>query len=816
MNTTQQRNYYKIFTGTNQEDGYEKIHLGYESENTEITFKKDATTHFHIPFFANQTPIAESSIISDGAIAGPIPAFADRVFKKQGNYSNSTPWGPTTDVNKDGTWLCSWLYALSSDPPQWMDRYYNPGRLAYKEALEGKANTNDYIKNDPLYYDIPSTLTFEPGVLYQYFHQGEKTVNNVITTFAGKDGDRLRLNIDDWSANNKDTSIYNNDVFINVTEEEAVASIVDLNYQDRKALSFTNKNFVNCKVIYNPSYNLTNEFTLSFWVNNNNWSNATGTQLVGNFQKGGYGVFYDNLHYNPFFVVPENTYGHLFFFNQDGNFYNDRNTQIVLGEPASPISVNINSNTEVIVIDSLNNTVLKYNHLGDILTYGKNNLGEIISLSGAPQLSIIDGNDNTTIITTLGTYLFDKDLIIQSFDSSTLARYTPNLQVAYNANGILIKENDCIDLKFDTYNNKWSINTNKQLKCNDTIVQTLTGYECSSFGIDPENNIWALVHPNKILKIKNKNKSILATYEVGVLDSQDSNKNIGFIRSYDRNTDSFIWYAVIYHNYEKVLYQVTLDGKIFRSINLLQKLNVQEPATALQDKDLLTFTGKGDFTGYDRRRIFNKITYNNNPQIHFKISLKTPNRSIPGSTYKLSVPVHYLTNNTWHLITVTAKANQINLFLDNYLRDTITYANNLTLNYEYQNDLYIGSPNGNSDNLNNEIGSTNVLWNGYIDTVRIYDYAIDPDFIQFFVKEKIIFTDLIWNIPTAPLQYVEIIDRFFKHRMPGSKSKFFNLKIAGSKITDPITRSQIERDIKQTVERIKPVYTDLFRIEWID
>ena len=40
MLNLQQRNYYKIFTGTNQTGGYDKVHLGYEAKTVEVVFKK--------------------------------------------------------------------------------------------------------------------------------------------------------------------------------------------------------------------------------------------------------------------------------------------------------------------------------------------------------------------------------------------------------------------------------------------------------------------------------------------------------------------------------------------------------------------------------------------------------------------------------------------------------------------------------------------------------------------------------------------------------------------------------------------------------
>jgi hypothetical protein len=141
---------------------------------------------------------------------------------------------------------------------------------------------------------------------------------------------------------------------------------------------------------------------------------------------------------------------------------------------------------------------------------------------------------------------------------------------------------------------------------------------------------------------------------------------------------------------------------------------------------------------------------------------------------------------------------------------------NLDLNYEFKNDLFIGSPCGKTDNLNKEINSTSVIWNGYIDTVRIYDYAVEAKFMLFFVREKILATDITWNIPTAALQYVEVIERFFKHKMPGSKSVFFNIKLSGTSITDTALRKRIEEDIKIAVLQLKPAYAELLKVEWME
>jgi hypothetical protein len=817
MENIQQRNYYKIFTGTNQADGYDKIHLGYEAETSEIILKKDNTTFLHIPFFANTQNLSDSTLIADGAIPGPIPALADRIFKKLGGYGNSTTWGSTTD-REDGTWLCSWLYAVSSEPPQWLDRYYNPGRLAYEEALEGRAEFTDYIKNDPIYYDIPSTLTLEPGVLYQYFHNGEETALSAVETFAGVGRKNLRLNIDSWSHTPLDDSIYSNTVTIGNFNPAWVVDVYDPGYRDRSSLSFDNNNFIDCRVTYSPSYNLEDEFTLSFWTFNKSWANATSTQLVGNLNKGGYGVFYNNLNNNPYFVIPENFYGHLFFCNQEGNVYNDKNVEITLGTPVNPISVNINSNSEIVTLDATNFRLFKYNHLGDVITTSKVlSSGDNYPIPGIPKLSIIDRDDNTIVITTSGTYTFDKDLLIRTVTS---AGYGYKEQVAFDTTGNLVRELSCIDIKFDSYNNKWVIKEDGNLYCNDVLYKQLTEnnlkFGCTNLAVDPENNLWVLADSNLIYKINTKYKTVIDTYEVGVQHDSIDEKNIGFIRSYERATNSFTWYAYIVHNFEQTLYQVTLNGYILRDTLLTQKLNILDVATALQNKELLRFTSKGDFTGYEWRRIFNKVLYNNNSQMQFKVAVKTPNKKLPNSIYTLSIPINYFLNDFWHLITVTLKNHKINIYVDNYLRDSLPLPGNIDLNYEFKNDLFIGCPCGKSENLNTEIVSTAVIWNGYIDSVRIYDYAISSEFIQYFVREKTYATDIIWNIPTAALQYVETIDRFFKHRLPGAKSVFFNIRLSGTKITDLSVRARIENDIKLAVQKIKPAYAELLRVEWLD
>lgn len=812
----QQREYYKIFSGSNQEFNNEKICLGYEATTTEINFPKDETTFFHVPYFAETQNIQDSSLVGAGAIPGPIPAAADRIFKKLGGYGNTTPWGEPQQ-RQDGTWLCSWLYAVSSEPPQWLDRFYNPGSLSYDDALKQGVNfLNLYTKQDPVYYDVPSTLTLESGVWYQFFHQGEKTATNFVNTFAGNDKTRLRLEIDDWGclcpnrSEPIDKSIFNNRVTIENFKLDWINTETPAGYSDRNSLSFNNNDFLDCRVIYNEEYDLENEFTLTFWVKSYDWLESPSTQFLGNLNRGGFSLFFDNLKYYPFFVVSETTYGHFFLFNQEGQIYTEKNSQIVLGQPVNFFNTHINSEGLLIGIESTTSRVYKYNHLGELVTLCRDVNNNFVTMDGEPKLSILDKDNSTIVITTSGTYTFDEDLILTSYLSSD--PYTPNEQICFTYNGELFRQTNCRDIKFDANNVKWHIDLTGKIFYNDTPFTEITN--ATNLHIDPNNNVWVLADGNRVYIIDSFTKLILKDFFVGVNTLSPNVKNISFIYSYIRSTGVKEWYALIYHNFEKTLYQVTLDGVIKTAVFLPQNLNILETETARQDKEALTFLAKGDFTGYEWKRVFHNVLYKNNIQIQFKIAVNPPTVLNRNTIYKVSVPAQYLTNNDWHLITATYKNNKLSLFVNNYLRDSIEISPELDINYLYKNNLFVGCPTGKSENLNKEINSQALIWDGLIDTVRIYNYAIEDNLIQFFIKEKILGDDITWNIITAPLQYVESIDRFFKHRVPGHKSNYFNIKINQSEITDPNLKELVETHIRAALLEIVPTNTELLNIEW--
>ena len=800
---TPQREYYKIFTGTNQHDGYEKIHLGFESHTKEITLKKDQSTYLHIPHFTTTHPLSTSSLIRDGAVPGPIPAMSDRILKKQGGYSSTTHWGATSP--RDGTWRCSWLYQGDDiTPPQWLDRYYNPGYIDFNAALLGGPLM--YINTDPVYVDVPSTLKLEPGTWCQYFHIGEKTAEEFLDTLSGPDKKHLRLHINNWSSKTTDSSIYKNSVVIENFNNNWVKTTNIPEIADKSVLSFENTDNVNTYVVYNSAYNLQNEFSVSFWCYNKDWAQSPTTQIIGNLDIDGYGVYIDNLDDQPCFVLPEKRLGHLVYFNQESEHYFSKTLKTTTTITSLINTVNFDGNKDIIVTDDgILKRLLKLNHTGDILSTAE--------LTGSPKLTIIDKHDNTYVVTDRGTFIYNTDFACIS--SNFTKPYIFNEHLYYNLSGDVIREQNTLCVKHDFKSQKWRVTAQKQLLVNETAVSTLSGITgITTLAIDPNDNVWLMQDTGKVTIVDTTTKEIINTLTINTDNSVSNLNQISFIRTYHRDKQQKNWYALIYIDTEKTLYRVTFSGKITKTVFLQTKISLPQDKEVFRDE--LNFSFIGDFTGYEWNRIFNNVFYKNKPQIHFKIGARNLGNTQKNKIFKASADIDTFLPDTWNYIICTYKNNTLNLYINNDIKGEGYVDVNYKLIYTKKNNLYIGSPTGTSSNKNNELQTTSLIYNGLIDDIRVYDYKLEKEFLTLFTRAKIIGKDMIWNVETDDVQYIEEVERFFKHKLPGSKSTFFRIVLAGAKVTNLQTRAIIESNIRAIVNKTKPVYTELIEIVWYD
>jgi hypothetical protein len=108
-----------------------------------------------------------------------------------------------------------------------------------------------------------------------------------------------------------------------------------------------------------------------------------------------------------------------------------------------------------------------------------------------------------------------------------------------------------------------------------------------------------------------------------------------------------------------------------------------------------------------------------------------------------------------------------------------------------------------------------MIFNGYLQSIKLYNRCLTQDELTLLVRSNVVGDDIYWNLHTPKVQYVEKIERMFKHKLPGSKSPFYRIKLSNLSITDPVIRALIEEEIKKIVSEINPGYVDFLEVQWL-
>jgi len=775
------RIYNKLYINKNREDTSENLKLGYQHEEREIVLKKNQETSFHIPAYTTPILLTETNLIANGAVAGAFPAASDRIFKSLKNYGNQTQHGSPTASIADGTWFCSWLYKNpTTGIVQWIDRFYNPGKFDYSVATNELLEQPPYIKLDPIFRDIPSQMVLEPGVLYRYFHQGETSFDNLLTTFEGNSSEHLKLHLLNWGQDQVDRSLNQIPVIINSQAPyDTLYPKVNVPKKNiNPIINFTYQFNTECYLNYDSSYTPTNEFTWTCWSYSDNWQNNVSTQLIGNFStRGGVGIFLDTLETYPYITIPETTYGHVLMINQFGTVFTDKFLQ-KNNAPVNPCCFAIDSNDHVIVCNKDSSGVIsKMDHTGQIIRTTKNIADPstlfVFSSSGELPKQVICGkNDDFYVITNQSVYVFDNNLKLkqtlpQVIGNNTKAAFAYDIKKDTDE---LVLTDNVFDVKF-VENVKWTINTDGHLYKDSVLMQEFAD-EASAMSIAPDGNIWIL-HGNSGMSIFSTiDNTIIKRANVGFyVDRTGAKRNISFIKRINPFGVQQ-WYCLLFYSKEKRLYFYDLDMDYVSSTDLSSLFSRDIIQKFKQNPNNFSFLSEGDFTGYERKRIFNQLSpYNNKPQIVIKASAKDLSKDGQFYTiFKKHFPIADWNENSWQHLVLTYKNKIFELWSNAHKLTTLRLGGQHEIVYEMQPLFFIGSPTGNSLGFNTELKRQTCIFNGKIGDIRIYDYAMQTPNIDIFVKACVVSEDLYWPMNIPLTQYVEQIERMFKHKLPGAKS----------------------------------------------
>jgi len=856
------REYKRLFTGSNQKYGNDNITLGYESYTTDIVLQADNITYFHIPynFFPFiQLNINDSGLIEAGSIAGDHPLKADKVFKKLTNAESTSPFGVVTD-EADGYFLCSWLSGNwdVNTKPVWMDRYYNPSKISFFSAL----TTNPFqaitytsqaeclftsvanILGHVDVFDKPSDLIFEPSAYYAYHHYGKSGVQKYVNS------------LEPFSISDNFNSYLNTDytpVITNNLVPSTSAYVFDGNrYAITKSLSAIQNN---------------GQFTLSFWGSNEDWTVPFAEQIIGNYSSDGFGIFNQNIITPTLFV---NSITGTYVLNSD---LKRIKTIQYGGDTVYNVIKFLHTDDYYVMFNSGN--FARYNSIDDAIKniydvrlqyaktidYTQSTLYVVCSAKQysttqsdqfilAIDLPTMTVDDITQDLLNYETAVFANDsnagwdwnqpAIISLNNASTVDYYDKKL---YLTPGVVSRRVDdtIYYLKDGDTIAQWSQITNATVNAVTTAFKSYNS-GIIDFNIDFDGNFWILDNNNSYYKFTPAREFVLSgtttnnsffNYKIGftadlingeykeqVLLMQQGSLNI------PPNPFSNYNYNIITNDTPALNfvtdYGETMYASLYRSLSapglLLSILDTK--GQVLSSNTYISLTGSSfEPTNSEYLRKIVSVQYPTP-----SLNVKTVMTNVYNSDDKYSTDIIYsltaLDPGMHHFAVRVDTYNGVNtLFIDGQKIGIVQYPprkyhfNNfgnrpfLAGTAVYKNSIplfnYLQKKEGLAVNLT-------------MSNVHVYNSALVDADIAMLAREQMGINDIHFNVPCGRRNYLEEVERYFKATVPGSKSTYYNLNIKNSGIYNKGLQTALGQRLITKLNELAPVHTQLNNINWIN
>lgn len=777
-NDINHRNYKKIYTGSNQSYGFNNIFLSYTASLDKLTFQPNVITYFHYPYDSDQMFLSASCLISRGAKAGDVPMNSDIISMDRYGYDLFNSSGSVSS-NYNGTFLCSWL---SSDGDScgcnsvWMERWYDPNNVTQGDAYITQVSTSSSTS----IWDISSSMEFIPKVRYYYDRLGTDR-NTIYVNSLSTD---LKLFYDTWTEVLEDSSENDNDGFIK-------------NYDgDSEVFELSGDVFAYIPIT-DSLLETSDEITTSISVYKDKWDCGVNSQLIGNYNNGGWGLFY-NTGFNNSIITIGDIDGFIYSFNSEGTriFEKSINNDSYLNVEIDQVMTDLNGDRWF--LDKFNNKVYKLNSndiLSEVINFPVSHTIEKIQISSTNDIYILDTfNDKIYIHDNNGVYLSST-----SVPSTATNFELDNTDAIHYSTGHLMST--------DEDNNVYKAFGSNLYK-NDKILYHFSE-KISDFKLDSNGNIWLIYSGNYLVKLTTDG---VLLFEKQITDflSEETSPRLGLVKEKGASGCDIDRIWIVFEDKSYIL-KCNTSGDI---------LNVIKPSDIILSKTCKNYKLKanGDFTGFDIQRKFNinseGVISSENPSISLKLRLKD---NCGSQQYIIKhIPSKNLQKG-WHTISFTfnSRKGKVKFYLDSTLFSESNVTNNLyKIDYDSKSPLIIGGNSGKIGSSNEELALDIGYFIGKIKNVRIYNKELGANTIaslHLFNNEED-FEPLLWNIEVDSKNYVEKIDRFFMMKKPGHSSKYFNLKIKGLSALDSDLKLLIEDSIKSTIDNIIPAHVELNEI----
>ncbi len=790
-----QRQYTSIFSGGNQTQGFDKVYLGYLSNATPIIFKPDELTSFRFSPTDGVINISSAGFIENGALGGNIPLISDRIYVQHIDYSKqSTNFPiPSSFTQNDGILVCSWLSG-NQQTKVWMDRYYNSGYF----SLNPLSGMSDYFfeKIKPLkgyIWDEPSQLKLENGVQYQYIHSGPKLGNqllDLIEHVPHSTDNYKTLGVSAWNVSGRlvDNSNYHQPNYI--VNQQYISPKLYFEFDGNSHIIFSAAS----------SLLLPTDFTVSLWVNTQNWDDIQGNQIIGNFDQSGWGLINKQQLIAPLLTLIDQKEAKTYTLNYkltltETNNLSAGNYDLICRLP----------DLSYWVVDTLNLQAYRYDPQQNLLDskfvplylpdqiISDNQSNVYICDKTNQQYTRIDYNSTEVLTASSTDYDFHSMAIDRDnhviFSTAPFSIVTSDNSLWEVLNGVIFK----------------STLTNGHA-ANRKLIAAIG--ECYGIVADTGNRIYFLLPDSKITCLDTAASQFVWTQQIGKILSID--RYLGIIWAPIQPPDkcnsapTMQDLLVVVDNTTKEIFVLDNNGLLIYYLNAINLPSLANP----EDNNIPNFVLKGDFTGFNSTRLNRQqeLVWAIQPQDNLQpIYLPTNQRTLaPG----------------WHLFTLVTDSDEgmVKSYVDSILISASAF--NTVVDYQYKSAILLGAASVLSTNLNAIMGIENICkFVGQIADLRVYRKPLSFDVIQQLYWNSPVISiprpDLVWNMPTGQRNYIEEIQQWFTFNLPGNKSKYFNINIYNFP-GNQVVKNEIEESVRYNIEKLIPGYTQLFKINWIN
>ena len=793
------RSYDKIFSGLNENYGYDKIYLTYNTGTKDVHFPPSRLTYFTTPSTIapyDRLNINDSKIGKIGGVAGDNPLIADKVFKRRLDVKNNNF---TDDVN--ATYLCSWLSGNEAGEQLWVDRYYNPEATDFSSAFSGSSfytTVTNANMNTTYVFDISSRLTFEGNNDYAYYHIGEQDYESYINTLKDYNlTDNLRVLT--FKGASAPYTYDKNDLVLNCNGD--------------RFGKFTTDH--------------TGDMCFSFWLSADDYTKPLGYSLLGNYFEEGFGIF--NTDYvTPNILLPfENK---VLFLNNDLEIYDE----LEIFEEDKPVEIKgiaRKDNFDQFYVLGKNNIIYVYNSSPNLITklnvLANKNVtvhdmdvteNKIYVALGNNKLYFFNFDNNTSYDAEIDQGVEFKDdkqkLYIKPNRANSIIFTTADANIA-TGNETAVDNNDVtytIRQKLpDVENTPYNFIYKGQFVSNNTNSIEVSGGNFESVVtnviVDDEDNLITIYDNNRIARLKT-NRELISFKDLTFIQP-DSTLYLDVILDFEEDVYKK-YYLIVEKRNSGASEGYTYLHKIDKDFNLVLSKNIGQRAV-----NSLALTKSITSFYYLKKYKASKSK--------FKVILKTKPKFSKTGTFKKSKSVI-----TYDITKLSSGYNH--------------FAVNINLTQGWM-DLYINGRKveraafqGGSFLLDNPLGSgiflgalstpyyltfagrlqqqrkyflKNINFRGF----RLYKKALEYKDISVLYNYHNLNRDAVWSIPVGQRTYVDTIDQVFKFNVPEKNTSYYDIEIHNLNIANKFFNNKLQEEIYKELKNIIPYYDEIVGIK---